>query len=204
MTNNYSKILNDVYNYIVANYILAFCVGLFIIFVIIGYFADRRRIKKQNKKKEQNIETVVETNNLPVVEEISMPALEPAIDITPEPDYEISYNNFNSINAPFILTPFSEAKMDIKTMSGTAEITPEIDKIFREFNFNVEEIKEEKVEEKIEDTKEPEVIEKEEIVENEEEIIDNDMDYEDLKPDKSIYDEEKPFSQDQDNINNLF
>ncbi|HOZ54012.1 MAG TPA: hypothetical protein PKY25_01595 [Bacilli bacterium] len=224
---DYMKILNDVSDFILKNYTLVLCIGVFIIIVIIGYFADKR--VRNNKKSKEVIPIVkeeVKSNNLPAVEEISVPALEPAIDIIPEPElnYETSYNDFQSIESPFTLEKFNEDKVDINTMSGTtADISPEIDKIFQDFNFGEEKSnKVDESQEPTEDVKEEPVepvLDKEEIPKEEEvqindivnkieeaedNLVDNDMDYEDIKPDKSIFDEIKPYNNDQDNINNLF
>ncbi len=213
---DYNELINDIIDFIIKNYIIVASVGAFIIIVIIGYFADKRRSRNKNKaeaipavKEEQ-----VQSSNLPVAEEISVPALEPAIDIVPEPDYETSYNDFKSIEVPYTFEKFNEDKVDINTMSGTtADISPEIDKIFQDFNFDEEET--------IKDTNEEvDIVEKAEeipveepvkiddmldkIDEAEDKLVDNNMEYDDIKPDKSIFDEIKPYSNDQDNINNLF
>lgn len=199
---NYNKLISSTIDYIIKNYIIIICIFIFIVVVIIGYFADRRKNKKQKEEK-------IVSNNLPAVEEISVPALEPAIDIIPEPDlnYETSYNDFQSLETPYTFEKFNEDKIDINTMSGKpVDISPEIDKIFQDFNFGEEEVGEEVLDKPDIEEEKPvkidEVLEK--VEEKAEDIIDNDMDYEDIKPDKSILDEIKPYSSDQEDINNLF
>ena len=200
---DYNELLSNTVDFIVKNYIAIISIFVFIIVVIIGYFADKRKNKKPKEEK------VVNTN-LPAVQEISVPALEPAIDIEPEPDlkYETSYNDFQSLETPYIVEKLDEDKVDINTMSGTpADISPEIDKIFQDFNFGEEEESKEEVADKPQ-VEEEQPIKIEEVLEKVEDkvedIEDNDMDYDDIKPDKSIFDEIKPYSNDQDNINNLF
>lgn len=215
---DYNELINDTIDFIIKNYIIVLSIVAFIIIVIIGYFADKRR--SRNKKSEEVIPAVkeeqVQSSNLPMVEEISVPALEPAIDIVPEPepDYETSYNDFKSIEVPYTFEKFNEDKVDINTMSGTtADISPEIDKIFQDFNFDEEETikdtnKEIDIVEKAEEIPVEEPVQIDDIVnkidEVEDKLVDNDMEYDDIKPDKSIFDEIKPYSNDQDNINNLF
>lgn len=199
---DYNELINDIVDFTIKNYIAIICIFIFIVVVIIGYFADRRKNKKQKEEK-------IVSNNLPAVQEISVPALEPAIDIIPEPDlnYETSYNDFQSLETPYTFEKQNEDKVDINTMSGKpADISPEIDKIFQDFNFGEEEVEKEVIDKPEIEEEKPikidEVLEK--VEEKAEDIIDNDMDYEDIKPDKSILDEIKPYSNDQDNINNLF
>lgn len=195
---DYNELINDIVDFTIKNYIAIICIFLFIIVVIIGYFADKRKSKKSKEEK-------VVSNNLPAVQEISVPALEPAIDIIPEPDlnYETNYNDFQSLENPYTFEKFNEDKVDINTMSGTpSDISPEIDKIFQDFNFDEEEVIDKPEVEEEQPIKIEEVLEK--VEEKTKDIIDNDMDYEDIKPDKSILDEIKPYSNDQDNINNLF